>query len=377
MNSPLPPLAERDVPPTHHARLRAGLLRDATTPRRPGWAVPALAAAVTALLVSGAAAVPMLRHHGTQAAALPATYLVTMYGERDKLTMSKEELDRVLDKGGVAAIPGVETIHTRIWDPASRSYRIADSDGSSTLSPDGRWVAICYGAVQEYLRVVPAATVRDDKAGRVGTSPLWPAASTQVWAYWADDSSVLYAVDRTAHGFRLRTIDPARHAVTGQLDLAVPGGGRSADLLRAGPHTGFSVLGDWTIYDYDPAGKLLRTEELQPPPLTLTGAILSPDRKWAVGNTDKADLVAVDLGTGAVVAAHPGDVVVGPVLGWRDPEHYFVYDWPVTHTDVLIIEAATGRVVTRKALTDSKGALLGTIQVAPLAGPPPPGAITF
>jgi WD40-like Beta Propeller Repeat len=362
------PPARRELTPVRHAQLRAGILRQAGERHRPGWTLPAAAAAVTALLVSGIAAVPALRRHDTTPAASAAGphVLVAYYSD---------------DQG------------RRVYDPESHTYvPLAGEQQLPFSSPDGRWTAVGVDTFNA-LRIAPPGQSGDPKVGRVEAKELLKYGSLTGGMLWSADSSRLYVSVLGSKGTRGRVlgIDPVRHRVVSTTDLG-PLNAITTDVRRpkivwrlvgADPRTGFLVFDDGLLISFSPTGRRLGQRRLIPPvggrvplvnPIT---PVVSPDgRRLAFGRPvgRKPVVGSVDLGTGREVDVDspPG----WPEL-WTDADHFVLYTQQRNTTSIAIVEADTGRIVRTGNLTGPGGATLGTAQLIPLVGPPPPGAITF
>jgi hypothetical protein len=356
------PPSERPLSPTRQARLTAQVLRQANEHKRPGWAVPSVAAAVTALLIAGVAAAPTLRSHSVPAAATPGPHvLVASYTD---------------DQG------------RRVWDPRSQTYLgLPGNEQLPSPSPDGRWTAVGRDTFDE-VRIGTPAQVKDRAVGQVDRKALLSHGSLTRGSLWSADSSRYYvaADNRIGGDVWVLGIDPASHRVVSSTRFTVPRDNPGWYLVSADPRTGFVALRDGVLLTYGPTGRKLGERRVFPPnpPRTFSGGspgILSPDgRRLAVNRLENAHglrllVGSIDLRTGrAVYLPAPA----GNVVGWADAEHYIVSaERADMTTEVSLVEADTGKVLRSGHLTDPAGHNLRLDQVIPLTGPAPPGAITF
>jgi hypothetical protein len=345
------PPAERDVSPVRHAELRADAMRQITERRRPSWAVPSVAAAVTAVLIAGAAAVPTLRHQGAAGGPLPGLLVATYSLDKDNIVAGGE-----------------------IYDPTRGRYLVQrGAEWMVDLSPDLRW-ASAYKDTFDQVRITAPGQVLDTHAGLVDP------AAVQAWSAgpgglkWADDGSRFYLVARTAPGARLLGIDPATRKLVSSTAIDLPAGHWS--VLSADPRDGFAILLDsGVLRRYAPNGVFRDARQVtqpNPPNVVGGGAVyVSPDHtRVAVGARDGTHVI--DLRTGAEKrASTPGYVAM-----WAGASHYVTFDDQGDHIDVRLVDARTGRAVghvARLPLVPDRVAA----RILPFDGPAPPGADTL
>jgi hypothetical protein len=347
------PPAERDVSPTRHAQLRAEAMRRIGRPQRPGWAVPSIAAAVTALLIAGAAAaVPVLRHEQAQAAhgPLPGLLVATYTTVSDHTVTGR-----------------------KIYDPASGRYLVqAGAKWLNDPSPDLGWIAAPNDTFDQ-VRITTPGRILDTHAGLVDPAAIAAWTAAPYTTRWADDGSRYYLAGKTAHGARLLGIDPASRRVVSSTDITLPA--EDWELLSADPHDGFIVLlSSGVVRVFAPNGGLLDTRQVRPPNppnVIISGVSVSPDHtRVAVSGHDGTRVV--DLRTGREVhASAPGSAMM-----WADADHYVSVVSGRDHGDVYLVDAATGKAVGHRGRAPGLGADNGWDALVPFDGPAPPGADT-
>jgi hypothetical protein len=348
------PPSERQLSPTRHAKLSAQVLRQANENKRSGWALPAVAAAVAALLIGGAATLPALRHETTPAAHGPlpgmtvATYITTAEG---------------------GAVTG-----RKIYDPASGSYLVQrGAEWLADPSPDLRHTALWKDTFDQ-VRIVPAGQALDQRAGLVDPKSIQEWTANPRITRWSDDGSRYYLATRSG---RLLGIDPATHSVVSRTDLALPANEQDWTLVSADPHTGFTVLShSGLLHSFDATGRSLGSRQVAkaqaPHMIGGTSVSISPDHaRLAVSDSDGER--ALDLRTGTQVRSRaPGHISM-----WLDADHYVSVETTADHTEAYLVDAGTGRVVGNPARLPDTDDGSSPDRLVPLVGPAPPGAVTI
>jgi hypothetical protein len=317
------------------------------------------AAGIVAVLAAAAVAVPVTvlgRPDPTPPAAPKPRFMVAGYASRDPNAVTqglgRYQLYR-RSGGGYAGTP----------------WRVA------IPSPDGRTVAVTSGKAE--VGIVPAdrvdhpAAVRWIPGSPLGPGSVWSPDSRRLYVpgYLKTDvrtgevTTVGYVIDahtlsRREVRFTSRQADPVGRVVFGPggAGLALTPGVRAGEVPESGT-SGILRIQDWS-------GGSVVTLSVRPAavpdlPFSPNGQLFA---SFLAGRTQ-----VIDLASGAEVGAADGEVV-----GWYDDGRYVVR----AGTAVRLVNLADGRVLAQRQLVAAGREVTG-VWLAPLDGPPPPGAIVL
>jgi hypothetical protein len=342
-----------DVPPPPD--LAGGALARARRDRRRDVAVAGIAAVLTAAAVAVPVAALGRPDPTPPAAALAPRFLVTGYASRD---------------------PDETTFGLGSYQVYRRSAGYLGTPWRAAVpSPDGRAMAVT--ARDGKVGIVSADRVGDPAAVR------WiPGPSSEPGPVWSPDSRRLYV---PAHYVRTDTqagtvavfgvVVDARTAARRETRLRWRQAGRLTGQIVFGPGgAGFAVAparsspspeaGD-ILRLFDGLGKPLRTVRVGR--VAVPGQPFSPDGRLLATYADGQTQV-LDLATGAKV----GRPAAGEAVGWYDGGRLVVR----TGRSVRVVNFRSGRVLAERDLAAAGRELTG-VWLAPLDGPPPPGAIVL
>jgi hypothetical protein len=341
-----------DVPPPPD--LAGGALARARRDRRRGVAVAGFAAVLTAAAVVVPVTVLGRPEPTPPAAALTPRFLVAGFASRD---------------------PGETTFGRGSYRVYRRSGYLTTPWRAAVPSPDGRTVAVT--APDGKVGIVSADRVGDPAAVR--WIPGLPRAQGSVWS---PDSRRLYVsgylkidvqsgdlmvvgdvVDaRTLSRREVRVSSPQADGKTVQVVFSHDGKGLT---LAPGVATGeIPESGTSGLLQIRGGGGSVVTLSVRPAAV--------PDQPFSPNGQLFASFLAgrtrvIDLASGAELGAADGEVV-----GWYDDGRYVVR----AGTAIRLVDLASGRVLAERDLA-AAGRELTAVWLAPLHGPPPPGAIVL
>ena len=339
-----------DVPAP--ADLAGGALARARRDRRRTVVALAVVAVVTAVAVT-VPAVLLHRRTAEPPASVPPRFFVSGFASWDRAEPTSG--------GG----------RPQLYDRSAAGYA-ASRWSAAVPAPDGRMVAVISGTGRVGL---VAADRAGDPAAVRWTATTVPGRT----ATWAPDGGRLLAagvtrIDHTAGRVTARaTVIDARTAAGRALTLrwaqhgTVSGWiifGPQGEGWAAGPPAIRLPGGSDALQLFDRRGRLLRTVPVGPG--RLPDQPFSPDGR----------LVAVaELGSTRVIELASGTergTLDGAAVGWYDDDRLVVLAGRV----VRVVDVGSGRVLAERTLV-APGRELTGVWLAPLDGPPPPGAITL
>jgi hypothetical protein len=352
-----------DVPPPKDLA-GAALVRARRDGRR---RVAGLVTAVV-VLVAAAILVPAVALHRSPAptAGPPGNrYLVNGY--------------RVFSEGGPAVDRPVA-----FWDPARSAYASVPESLFVFPSPDATWAAVVKDTDIHHVGVARTADL-----GRIGARAVSWLPGAGRYVAWSPDGDRLLTQVGDSNSARLalvevpsRTVRPVTLHGAGALfdryvTLRWQPDGRGFLAVQAWRQPGTEPTGPSALWSFGPDGTATGS---RPMPRADDFA-LSPDgRRVLITNQyTPVEAATIELPRNMIYDFRSGRStrVPDPSYYWYDDDHVLTVSYDHGDTVVEIVAVEGGRVVVTRTVEDDPAVRYGSVELTPLTGPAPPGAIVL